>query len=126
MKNLNYIDRSEEWYNLKYNSTIRFYIKATKPNFNTTYLLVKKVWIENDIAIIYLVKPERLKQEYLRIEILKNAAVEYDSQTYFNWFYPQIRECLYILVKFNIKSYVEIDNIFDRINEEIKSKIKRR
>lgn len=52
-------------------------------------------------------------------------SVEFDSKTYFNWYYPQIRECLYILVKFNIKSYVEIDNIFDRINEEIKSKIKK-
>ena len=65
------------------------------------------------------------KAIFKEIEILKNAAVEYDLQTYFNWFYPQIRECLSILVKFNIKSYVEIDNLFDRINEEIKSKIKK-
>lgn len=68
MKNLNYIDRSEEWYNLKYNRTFRFYIKAIKPNFNSTRLLVKKVWTENETAIIYLVNPERLKKENLRIE----------------------------------------------------------
>lgn len=68
MKNLNYIDRSEEWYNLKYDSTFRCYIKAIKPNFNSTRLLVKKVLIENETAIIYLVNPERLKKENLRIE----------------------------------------------------------
>lgn len=67
MKNLNYIDRSEEWYNLKYNRNFRFYIKAIKPNFNSTRLLVKKVWMENETAIIYLVNPERLKKENLRI-----------------------------------------------------------
>lgn len=68
MKNLNYIDRSGEWYNLKYNSSFRFYINAIKPNFNSTRLLVKKVWMENETAIIYLVNPERLKKENLRIE----------------------------------------------------------
>lgn len=68
MKNLNYIDRSEEWYNLKYNITFRFYIKAIKPNLNSTRLLVKKVLTENETAIIYLVNPERLKKENLRIE----------------------------------------------------------
>lgn len=73
----------------------------------------------------YYTKTHIEKEIFEEIEMLKNAAVENDSQTYFNWFYPQIRECLYILVKFNIKSYVEIDNLFDRINEEIKSKIKR-
>lgn len=67
MKNLNYIDRMEEWYNLKYSGTFRFYIKAIKPNYNITRLLVKKVCIENERAIIYLVKPERLKEENLRI-----------------------------------------------------------
>ena len=73
----------------------------------------------------YYTKSDIKEEIYKEIEILKNTAVEFDSKTYFNWFYPQIRECLSILVKFNIKSYVEIDNLFDRINEEIKSKIKK-
>lgn len=101
MKNLNYIDRSEEWYNLKYNSTIRFYIKATKPNFNTTYLLVKKVWIENDIAIIYLVKPERLKQEYLRIEI-------YDFET---------STICYNLANTGFRKFIIVDNLGNPLYE---------
>ena len=67
MINLNYIDRSEEWYHFKYDSTFRFYIKAIKPDLNSTRLLVRKVWIENDKAIIYLVKPERIKEENLKI-----------------------------------------------------------
>lgn len=67
MKDLNYIDRSEEWYKLKYDTTFRFYIKAIKPNFKPTRLLVKKVWMENETAIIYLVNPERLKKENLKI-----------------------------------------------------------
>ena len=74
----------------------------------------------------YYTEKDIEKEIFKEIEILKNAAVEYDLRTYFNWFYPQIRECLYILVKFNIKSYVEIDNLFDRIYEEIMSKIKRK
>lgn len=74
----------------------------------------------------YYTETEIEKEIYKEVERLKNAAVDFDSKTYFNWFYPQIRECLYILVKFNIKSYSEIDNIFDRINEEIKFKIKGR
>lgn len=73
----------------------------------------------------YYTKSDIENEIFKEIEILKDTALEYDSKTYFNWFYPQIRECLSILVKFNIKSYVEIDNIFDRINEEIKSKIKK-
>ena len=72
----------------------------------------------------YYTEKDIEKEIFKEIEILKNAAVECDSQTYFNWFYSQIRECLSILVRFNIKSYSEIDDIFDRINEEIKSKIK--
>lgn len=80
MKNLNYIDRSGEWYNLKYNSTFRFYIKAIKPNFKSTRLLVKKVWIENETAIIYLVKPERSKEENLRINTydFENSSLFYN------------------------------------------------
>lgn len=80
MKNLNYIDRSEEWFNLKYDITFRFYIKAIKPNLNSTRLLVKKVWMENDTAIIYLVKPERIKQENLRIETydFENSSIFYN------------------------------------------------
>ena len=73
----------------------------------------------------YYTEKDIEKEIFKEIEILKNTAVEFDSKSYFNWFYPQIRECLYILVKFNIKSYVEIDNLFDRINDEIKSKIKK-
>lgn len=80
MKNLNYIDRSEEWYNLKDNNTVRFYIKAIKPNFNTTRLLVKKVWMENETAIVYLVNPERLEKENLRIETydFENSSIFYN------------------------------------------------
>ena len=67
MINLNYIDRSEEWYHFKYDSTFRFFIKAIKPDLNLTRLLVRKVCIENDRAFIYLVKPERIKEENLKI-----------------------------------------------------------
>ena len=73
----------------------------------------------------YYTEKDIEKEIFKEIEILKNAAVEHDSKTYFNWFYPQIRECLDILVKFNIKSFSEIDKIFDKINIEIKSKIER-
>lgn len=87
--------------------------------------LNKSIFIKED-NMKYYTEKDIEKEIFKEIEILKNAAVEYDSQTYFNWFYPQIRECLSILVKFNNRSYEEIDNLFDRINEEIKSKIKRK
>lgn len=76
----NCLDRSEYWYNLKYNNTFRFYIKAIKPNFNTTRLLVKKVWMENETAIIYLVNPQRLEKENLRIETydFENSSLFYN------------------------------------------------
>ena len=73
----------------------------------------------------YYTETEIEKEIYKEIETLKNVALEFDFKTYFNWYYPQIRECLYILVKFNIRTYIEIDNLFDRINEEIKSKLKK-
>lgn len=62
---------------------------------------------------------------YKEIEELKDMASESDFKTYFNWYYPQIRECLDMLAIFNNKSFSEIDNLFDRINEEIMSKIER-
>lgn len=73
----------------------------------------------------YYTEKDIEKEIYKEIELLKIWAEKSDLETYFNWIYPQIRKCLYILVKFNIKSDIEIDNLFDRINEEIKSKIKK-
>lgn len=65
-----------------------------------------------------------MKRKFFKeIEVLKDMAEKSDSKTYFSWYYPLIKECFYILVRFNIKSFSEIDKIFDNINKEIKSKI---
>lgn len=101
MKNLNYIDTSEEWYNLKYNSTFRFYIKAIKPNFKPTRLLVKKIWMENETAIIYLVNTERLKKENLRIE-----TYDFERSTIF-----------YNLANYGFRKFIIVDNLGNRLYE---------
>lgn len=100
MKNLNYIDRSEEWYNLN-NTTFRFYIKAIKPNFNSTRLLVKKVLIENETAIIYLVNSERLKKENLRIE-----TYDFERSAIF-----------YNLANNGVRKFIIVDNLGNRLYE---------
>ena len=101
MKNLNYIDRSEEWFKYKYGCTFRFYIKAIKPNLKSTRLLVKKVWIENDTAIIYLVKPERIKQENLRIE-----TYDFERSSIF-----------YNLANTGFRKFIIVDNFGNRLYE---------
>ena len=73
----------------------------------------------------YYTEKDIEKEIYKEIEVLKDMAEKSDSKTYFSWYYPLIKECLYILVRFNIKSFTEIDKIFDKINIEIKSKIER-
>lgn len=73
----------------------------------------------------YYTETDIEKEIYKEIEVLKDMAEKSDLKTYFSWCYPQIKECLYLLVRFNIKSFSETDKIFDRINIEIKSKIER-
>ena len=71
----------------------------------------------------YYTKSEIEKEIYKEIEVLKDMAVKFGPKTYFSWYYPLIKECFYILVRFNIKSFSETDKLFDEINKEIKSKI---
>lgn len=73
----------------------------------------------------YYTETDIEKEIYKEIEVLKDMAEKSDLKTYFSWYYPLIKECFYILVRFNIKSFSEIDKIFDIINKEIKSKIER-
>lgn len=71
----------------------------------------------------YYTKTDIEKEIYKEIEVLKDMAEKSDSKTYLSWYYPLIKECLYLLVRFNIKTFTEIDKIFNMINKEIKSKI---
>lgn len=71
----------------------------------------------------YYTETDIEKEIYKEIELLKNLAVKSDSKTYISWYYPLIKECLYILVRFDIKSFAEIDKLFDELDKEIKSKL---
>ena len=101
MKNLNYIDTSLEWYNLKYDSSYRFYIKATKPDYNSTRLLVKDIYMKKETAIIFLVKPERLKEENLSIN-----TYDFETSTVF-----------YNLVNNGARQFIIADNFGNALYE---------
>lgn len=73
----------------------------------------------------YYTEKDIEKEIFEEIKVLKDMAEKSDLKTYFIWYYPLIKECLYILERFNIKSFSETDKIFDIINKEIKSNIER-
>lgn len=53
-----------------------------------------------------------------------NLALKSDMKTYWIWYYPQIKACLYIAVRLNIYSFSETDKIINRIDKYIRSEIK--
>ena len=71
----------------------------------------------------YYTKTDIEKAIYKEIAINKELAIKSNMKVYEGWYYPLIKQCLYMLVRFNIKTFTEIDNLFDEINKEIKSKI---
>ena len=73
----------------------------------------------------YYTEKDIEKEIFEEIKVLKDMAEKSDFNTYFSWYYPLIKECLNILAIFNIKSFSEIDKIFDIINKEIKFNIGR-
>lgn len=73
----------------------------------------------------YYTKTEIEKEIYKEIELLKNMAIKSDRKEYSNFYYPQISECLYILVRLNIRSFEEIDKEFENIDKEIGNLIMR-
>lgn len=76
MKNLNYIDRSLEYYKLKYDGSHRFYMKAIRPDHNFTSLQIADVMKQDKTAIIYLLKPERIYHENLMIDFEESKIVD--------------------------------------------------
>lgn len=71
----------------------------------------------------YYTKTDIEKAIYKEIAINKELAIKSDMKAYEGWYYPLIKQCFYMMVRFNIKTFPEIDNLFDEINKEIKSKI---
>lgn len=97
MKNLNFT----EIYNMKNMTEYRFYIKATELNFEQTRLLVRSLYMLDEVCVIYLAKPERLIHEHLRID-------NYDFET---------STLFYNLANLGIKVFIIVDDFGNPIYE---------
>ena len=97
MKNLNFT----EIYNMKDITEYRFYIKAIKPNYQHTKLLVRSIYSNKEVCVIYLAKPERLIHEHLRIN-------NYDFET---------STLFYNLGNLGIKVFIIVDDFGNPIYE---------
>lgn len=72
----------------------------------------------------YYTKADIKKEIKKEITTNMNLALKSDIKTYLNWYYPQIKACLYIAVRLNIYSFSEIDKLFYKIDRYITSEIK--
>lgn len=67
---------------------------------------------------------EQIEKEIRKeLDQIIKLAKKSDLRSYLNWYYPQIKECMFILVRFDIYNFDEVDEEFNKIDHDIKEVI---